>query len=583
MALLGLVLLEMAAAGESPWLARPRVVAGGAALAGVVVPPAALVRITRSGVMRCSGGLIGRQQVITAAHCLVGLDVATLAVRIGTSYAVAGGEGVVRAVVETLVHPGYDGRVRSGYDVAIMVLDEAVDSNKVSPLPLAAVRPPNGLDGVLVGFGATHPSGSTASLPATARYGDVRVAPPSECGYKGGVINASQHICASAPSRSEMTSCAGDSGGPMLVPVRGEPTAWLVAGVASFGSVVCGSEGRKGVYVRIDAVVAWIRSVVPEALVAHPGARGQTTELALSGEALGPALEAVAPANATRIVVLAGSAFVPLAGVALASVAPNNSVLVVGESGRLVVDGPLATGGVLALRFNSSLDIGSVGSVLAGGLAVSAQSRLLVRMARPSRDPAQAPLRAGPRGLALAGTLRIEFDDPSATAANVSVDGVGTVVGAATGEAVGDIDAVELVGVDGKLASFGGAGIQVVCAASACTLQMRRSQGSAAELSPAAIAAIVGAALAGGLLAGLLGLWLWRTTRILGRTTPDASDLRRRKRRRGRRQIKRRMRPFSAGPLVVGVVGNVLDFGSVDLIVDADARVYAAVVGRLCE
>lgn len=73
------------------------------------------------------------------------------------------------------------------------------------------------------------------------------------------VVDISEtQICAGGTIGED--SCNGDSGGPLMSveAVRGNPPAYYIIGVVSFGSTICGSTPQPGIYTRISYYIDWI-------------------------------------------------------------------------------------------------------------------------------------------------------------------------------------------------------------------------------------------------------------------------------------------------------------------------------------
>jgi secreted trypsin-like serine protease len=74
-------------------------------------------------------------------------------------------------------------------------------------------------------------------------------------------------VCAGYPQGGTDT-CDGDSGGPLLAPVK---DGFRLAGATSFGSG-CAQAGKPGVYARVaeGPIREWLKGVVPEAFAPEP-------------------------------------------------------------------------------------------------------------------------------------------------------------------------------------------------------------------------------------------------------------------------------------------------------------------------
>jgi secreted trypsin-like serine protease len=207
----------------------------------------------------CAGTLVAPAKVVTAAHCLVDdsgarIDHPDLKVIQGRTdlRTTAGREVVVSGVT---VNPGYDPAGPAG-DWAVLTLAEPLTSVPVARLVgqdeqvYAA-----GTRSTVLGWGDTTGSGTYASA---LRQVEVPIVSDKTCaraypGGSGGRYDAASMVCAGRPEGGR-DSCAGDSGGPLLIGGR-------LAGIVSWGRG-CALPMTPGVYTRVAAFSAAISEVV---------------------------------------------------------------------------------------------------------------------------------------------------------------------------------------------------------------------------------------------------------------------------------------------------------------------------------
>ena len=233
------------------------------------------------GAFGCTGTLIASQWVLTAGHCgsttgsltqgLVPTPVAWPAqaykVILGSVNADGSG-GEARDVTQVLVDSAYVVTNGGGNDVTLMKLDAPTT---IAPMRIAAVgeraswRP--GVLATIAGFGATSKDGT--QIPDQMQFAQVPITTDEYCAqaYKNGSFDATTMFCAGYPEGGTDT-CEGDSGGPLLAPVKG---GFRLAGATSFGDG-CAQAGKPGVYARLaeGPIREWLKGVVPEAFAAEP-------------------------------------------------------------------------------------------------------------------------------------------------------------------------------------------------------------------------------------------------------------------------------------------------------------------------
>jgi len=203
----------------------------------------------------CSGALIDREWVVTAAHCF---DNRTPSIIwLGRTNLTSG--GIDADVAQVIVHEGYE-KDSFEKDIALVRLATPVQYGpSIAPIaPLSAEQEGNlaqdGVLGSVTGWGLLYPF--TDVRPNALQLANVAMLSPEACRntqYSSTSITDNM-ICAGFVEGG-VDACRGDSGGPLVV--RDGLGGHRLAGITSWGEG-CAQPGYPGVYTRISAFVDWI-------------------------------------------------------------------------------------------------------------------------------------------------------------------------------------------------------------------------------------------------------------------------------------------------------------------------------------
>jgi secreted trypsin-like serine protease len=205
----------------------------------------------------CNGTLIGKDVVLTAAHCMARGHAKTFAIAHAAKLAEpARVENIPISAV--YVHPGFALNPKDPstplHDIGLIVLARAVEGVELAPLALSEAQLP------AVGASWFIVARDSAAVDPGGHGGTAGLAEASVAG-----VTATEFTIGPGPQ-----PCFGDSGGPAFPKAGPRAIGGVVSRAAVESDIRC-AEGA--IYTRVDAHADWIRSVLEQARAKAAGGR----------------------------------------------------------------------------------------------------------------------------------------------------------------------------------------------------------------------------------------------------------------------------------------------------------------------
>lgn len=211
----------------------------------------------------CGASFLGDKWVLTAAHCVDGVEASQIKINVG-EYDLSNGAENAIAVKRIYMHSDYED-VTINNDVALIELVESVEGIEAITLVDPEATEQFSLDnwgvtvmgwGGRVGYAAGE--GPTSDFPDVLHQVNLNLLSNQQCEdtLGSGYDITDAMICASFEGGGK-GSCQGDSGGPLVVST-GE--GWQQIGIVSWG-IGCAADGYPGVYTRASTFIDWINEI----------------------------------------------------------------------------------------------------------------------------------------------------------------------------------------------------------------------------------------------------------------------------------------------------------------------------------
>ncbi|XP_054457936.1 serine protease 27-like [Anoplopoma fimbria] len=216
-----------------------------------------LVSLYSDGRPSCAGSLINNQWVLTAAHCLPGIDDLDTIVYLGRFNTSGPNLNEVSLGLESVdCHPSYDFLTNEN-DICLLKLSTPVDfTDYIQPVCLASAGSTfhAGVSSWVTGFGVTQPDSS--SRAEILQEVNLPIVGNNECQCTYPELTDNM-ICAGFKEGGK-DACQGDSGAPL---VTNNGFMWIQSGIVSFG-LGCAKPTTPGVYTRVSEYQEWITDII---------------------------------------------------------------------------------------------------------------------------------------------------------------------------------------------------------------------------------------------------------------------------------------------------------------------------------
>lgn len=216
----------------------------------------------------CGGTIVGAVFVLTAAHCVVGRNPASIRVFVGHDSPFINDRlrEAASKVGTVYIHPNFNKQTLNN-DLALLRVSTPLTLKKGKVETIALNKVPHfskGTQATIAGWGASN---YADAYPASLRRAQVPIASNKECLKAGsGAIKfiPKNMICGGKTAPRKPISCSGDSGGPLLVK-KSHGKGWKQIGIISAGVDDCGKAKNSNSleqYTRISKYHDWIQKTM---------------------------------------------------------------------------------------------------------------------------------------------------------------------------------------------------------------------------------------------------------------------------------------------------------------------------------